>query len=88
MTTPPSFDTRAILDDAIAKCTRDGWTVLFRSDTEAVLEMPAHVNHAGHAIASLLTAGLWLIVWLFAAIGTKPIRRTIRVGPDGEIQIS
>lgn len=45
---------------------RKGYTVQLDTPTFTVMA-PRKPNHAVHAILSLLTAGLWLFVWLFIA---------------------
>lgn len=54
----------------------------------AIICWPANVNHVVHAILSLLTAGLWLFVWLLIAITTKPRRLLLTVDPGGRVHYS
>jgi hypothetical protein len=59
-----------MLDGYIADAAMYGWFVVERNEkaATAVLALPGHrINHLLHLILSLLTAGLWLIVWLLLA---------------------
>ena len=64
---------RQVLLDELASELAGGSRLIFRSDFTAVLVKGKPVNHALHAILSVLTGGLWLIVWviLLATGGEK-----------------
>jgi nitrate reductase alpha subunit len=64
--------------------------VAHQSDTEAVIITGKPVNHILHLILSVLTLGLWLVVWLIVGIrgGEKQLKlsvdeygRVSQVGP-------
>lgn len=48
------------------------------------------VNHLMHALLSVLTCGLWIIVWVLDAIftitGSGPKTMTLTVSESGEVQ--
>jgi hypothetical protein len=86
----PDPDERfAILQREIMEAVGKGWTVEGQWPPDrAILSKPASVNHVAHAILSLLTCGLWLIVWLLLALNSEPERRMLYVDQFGEVQVS
>jgi hypothetical protein len=57
----------AALQQAIMACTAQGWRLQSTGVGTAVMvnaQQGPTTNHVLHAILSLLTCGLWLIVWL------------------------
>ena len=77
-----------ILDKVVLERISMGSTLVYRTDFEAVLSQSGGANHVLHFILSLLTFGLWLIVWLFIAIGNKMPRVTLKVDDYGQIQVA
>lgn len=77
-----------ILDKVVLDHVSRGSTLVLRTDFEAVLSQGGGANHVLHFIISLLTLGLWLIVWLFIAMGNKMPRTTLKVDKYGSIIIS
>lgn len=71
------------LDNRIAQYLKGEWAVERVGDFQAVLTFEDKVNHVVHAILSLLTAGLWVLVWLVLAFIRKPTRMTLRVNEFG-----
>lgn len=57
------------LTDAVAAYVRKGYRVESQTPTQAVVVYGKKVNHILHLILSVLTLGLWLIVWLLVGIG-------------------
>jgi hypothetical protein len=53
------------------------------TDQQAVLVTGHRPNHLLHLILSVLTLGLWLIVWLIVALAGGEKRKTVTVAPDG-----
>lgn len=45
-------------------------------------------NHILHLILTLVTAGLWGIVWICVAIGSGEKRMTLRVDPQGNVSMT
>jgi hypothetical protein len=69
---------KRLLDEAVSASSLLGWDVHGRSDYQAVLIRPAgKVNHILHLILTLLTAGLWLFVWVILVLARKKERRQI-----------
>jgi hypothetical protein len=56
-----------------------------KSDFTAVLVSGKKVNHVLHLILTLLTAGLWLFVWLVIVITNSGGRKVISVDAYGNV---
>lgn len=78
----------AVLADAITKWIGMGYRVESQTDRQAVIVGGRRPNHLLHLVLSILTLGLWLIVWLIIAIGGGERRRTITVNDRGEVEVT
>ena len=78
----PLADTNA-LEKAITNHVAAGWSIVSKGDRAAVVMHSKRANHALHLVLSLLTFGLWLIVWLFAILLQSERRRTLSLKDDG-----
>jgi len=81
-------DTRATLDRAVAAELAAGAELQSQAGTNAVLLKGKKVNHILHAILSLLTAGLWLIVWLILVMTNKTQRIVLSMNEQGQLERS
>jgi hypothetical protein len=75
------------LANAIASNVRDGWEVPYQSDYHAVLVKGSKPNHILHLILTLITLGLWVIVWIILAIVKRPRSRMISVDEFGNVYV-
>jgi len=76
----------AILNSVIMQHVGLGWRLESRFAHQVVLARDHEVNHALHAVITVLVCGLWLPVWLIAMIaGSSPQRAFITVDPYGNI---
>ena len=75
-----------LLDAEVAEWIREGWRVESRSDFQAVMAAGKPVNHLLHLILSLITGGLWLVVWLAMTLTGGEDRELVQVDADGEIK--
>lgn len=79
-----------ILSQTITRYTAFGARVLNKEDNTftAVLLQPApKINHALHAVLTLITAGLWLLIWLIIILANgKDKRFVISVNEYGVVQ--
>ena len=75
----------AVLDTEVAGWIRKGWRVESKSDFQAVMVTGRPVNHLLHLIISLLTSGLWLIVWLILTLTGGEDRELVQVDAYGNI---
>ena len=90
----PSVHGSQILDqkliEAAAQARQRGGRIVVdsRSETEAVFTFVKTPNHVLHGILTVLTAGIWLIVWLVVAAGGGHKETwKIVVNPDGTCQV-
>lgn len=56
------------LDQAVGQYVKWGWRVESRSPTQAVMVRGRRTNHILHLILTLVTLGVWAIVWICVAI--------------------
>lgn len=59
---------KAALARLIAQQVAQGARVESQSDYQAVLISGRRVNHLLHLVLTVLTAGLWLLVWIYLAV--------------------
>lgn len=74
------------LDRAVAQELAAGGELQSQAGTNAVILRGKKVNHILHLILSLLTAGLWLIVWLLLIFTNKRQRIVLTATEDGQVQ--
>ena len=72
-----------ILDEEIAAWTAEGWEIAFLAETSAALVLRHRPDHTFHAVVTVLTAGLWLVVWAGAALSAGEERLHIDVDEFG-----
>lgn len=73
----PTADQQAMARDVILFVHR-GYTVESQTPHQAVLVRPGtKVNHILHLLLSLLTVGLWLVMWLLIALFHKRTKRMV-----------
>jgi hypothetical protein len=83
---PLSADQRkAALDNALSIAAAKGYRVESRSDFQATIVKGHRTNHILHLILSIITLGVWLIVWILVAAFGGETRRTITAHPDGRV---
>lgn len=69
--------------DAVAK----GWGIESQGQYHAVIVQGERVNHLLHLILSIITVGLWIIVWLIVISGGQE-RMMIYVDEQGEVSVT
>jgi len=75
------------LQSAVQSYSSKGWTPTFVGDTQASLRRGKRPNHILHLILTILTFGIWGIVWAVLAIGMRERTVTIIVDTSGQVQI-
>lgn len=60
----PPEERKAILARIVANTVGQGWRVESQSDYQAIFIKGRHVRHFLHAVLTVLTAGLWAVVWI------------------------
>lgn len=81
----PADERRKRLRLATAQCVAAGWTVEFEADEMAVLVRGQRPNHVLHLLLSVVTLGLWLVVWAVLGITRREHRATLSVQEDGTV---
>lgn len=78
--------TPSALDQAVARELAAGAELESQTPTNAVLRSGKKVNHVLHAILSVLTAGIWLIVWAVLVLTNKKQRIVLSLDASGQVQ--
>lgn len=65
-----------------------GWRVQSQTATTAQLLKGKPTNHVLHLILSLITLGIWLIVWVLVAIFAGQKQKVVTVDEYGRIHTS
>ena len=73
---------KQLLENSILRHVEQGWRVESRGEFYATLVKGDPINHILHLLLSLVTAGLWLIVWLIMGVQGGQERKTITVRED------
>jgi DNA uptake protein ComE-like DNA-binding protein len=76
---------RAILGNAVMRQVALGWRIQAQTDGHAVLAGGGAVNHPVHFLATVLTCGLWLPVWVILGVTGAEKRMSITVDPHGVV---
>ncbi|MBK5231369.1 MAG: DUF2510 domain-containing protein [Thermoleophilia bacterium] len=74
---PPVDARKAKLDSDLEHYVNQGYRIESRTDYQAVIVSGRPVNHILHLILTLVTFGLWGIVWLAIALTGGEKRRVI-----------
>lgn len=78
---------KELLARAVANQVRQGWRIESQSDYQAVLVKGERINHVLHLILTILTAGLWGIVWIILAVMGGEKRMVIDVDAYGNTNL-
>ena len=79
---------RKILDTSVMDAIGKGWSIESRGQYHAVIVEGERVNHLLHLILSIITVGLWLIVWFILATSGGQQRMMIYVDEQGEVSVT
>src|SRR5262245_28944677 len=79
---------KAALDRAIAYAASQGWRLETRSDFQATVVKGHRTNHILHLILTVITLGIWLIVWILVALLGGEKREFIAVNEIGQVSVS
>lgn len=74
-----------LLDLTVHAYLQHGARLESRSATTAVLVLGQPVQHVLHLILSLLTAGIWLIVWALMVFSNKQQRIVLALRENGSV---
>lgn len=76
---------RAILASNVAADVKRGWRVESQTDYQATLAKGHRPNHILHLILTLLTLGIWGIVWIIVTLTNRERRRVFTVDEFGNV---
>ena len=62
-----------------------GWRIESQGDFQVVMVKGKRPNHLLHVILSVITAGLWIIVWILIAVGGGEKRQILTVDEFGNV---
>lgn len=78
-------DRRQLLDDTVQKWAANGWRVEQRDGYQATLVKGKRVNHILHLLLTIITAGVWAIVWIALAIAGGQRHQVVSIDPSGKL---
>ena len=76
---------RALAGAVEDQVTSNGASVVHVSPSGVVLSYPRHVSHVFHAAMTLITVGVWGIVWLALALRRREDRVRFDIDPWGNV---
>jgi hypothetical protein len=79
-----NIDSETLLDAEATRWTAVGYRIETRLPGQIVLIKGKKPNHILHLLLSVLTLGVWLVVWLLIAIMGGERRQVVAIGPDGK----
>lgn len=83
---PEGLDPRRALANAVAsECARGGWRVESQTDVNAILAKGKRTSHGLHLFLTIITVGLWGVVWIAMAIVNRESRLILSVDEYGNI---
>ena len=81
-------DRKSILEKQIIFHVSSGWRLDTQTEFAAVLSRGKGLNHILHLLLSLVTFGLWLIVWLMLLLVNRIHTMTIQIDKFGNTLIN
>lgn len=79
----PAEQRRQIIDSAVNEFVTGGYRVESRSEFQAVFVRGKRPNHLLHLILTIVTLGLWGIVWIYLAVVKHEKRMVVSVDEYG-----
>ena len=86
--TMPEAERRRALAQAVVRAVAEGWRVESQTNEMAVLVRGRRPNHILHVILSVITLGVWLLIWALVGLLGGEKRRTITVDEYGNVLVS
>jgi hypothetical protein len=78
---------KSVLARTVANEVRNGWRIESQADYDAYLVKGQRTSHVLHLILTILTVGLWGIVWIVMVYLNRDQRETINVDEWGNVNI-
>ena len=76
---------KAALDRALQQAGADGWRIETRSDYQATIATGNKINHTLHLILTIVTAGIWGIIWIMMAFIGGIKRHMVTIDDYGNV---
>jgi Na+-transporting NADH:ubiquinone oxidoreductase subunit NqrC len=73
------------LEDHATPLVAQGWRIESQLPNQIVLVSGKRVNHVLHLLLTLVTFGLWSIVWIIVGVTGGERRRVLTREPDGSV---
>jgi hypothetical protein len=74
---------KALLAQAVANWVHGGWRVESQTDFQAVMAKGHRPNHILHLILTIITVGVWAIVWILVTVLGGEKRAVVSVDEYG-----
>ena len=84
----PEAERRRALAQAVVRAVAEGWRVESQTNEMAVLVRGRRPNHILHVILSVITLGVWLLIWALVGLLGGEKRRTITIDEYGNVLVS
>ena len=79
---------KAALARTVSQHLAGGWRVESQSDYQVVLAKGKRVGHGLHLFLSIITLGLWVLVWIALVLLHREQRKVLAVDEYGHVGVS
>jgi len=79
---------KALLARTVSNQVAAGWRVESQSDYQAIFVKGRHIRHILHLVLTLLTGGVWVIVWILRWAIYHERRQIANVDEYGNVTVS
>lgn len=76
---------KAALDNAVAGYARQGWRMEARGEYQATIAKGKNHSHLLHLVLTIITLGVWLLVWIPLALFGGLKQRLLSVDDAGRV---
>ena len=84
MTVIPADQRRDQLTALVTDWVARGYRVEIRNDYDAVVSKSKRTSHVLHLLLTIITAGLWIPVWIIVTINNRTRRYRISIDESGQ----
>lgn len=85
MSVQPNEDRAQTLAIAVSQEVSAGWRVESQTATNAILAKGKRTSHGLHLFLTIITGGMWAVVWIGMAIFNKRQSMSLTVDPYGNV---
>ena len=78
---------KELLAQAVTRYVVEGFRVEAQGDYHAVFVEGRPVNHVLHLLLSILTVGIWILVWILLAVFGGEARQMVNVDEFGNVNV-